>query len=60
MHKFRELLNGLKMAWQGVLDFLQPVFDFITSMWNNIFPPQEGGFDIVNSIIMLFGWLVMQ
>ncbi|UTB32717.1 MAG: hypothetical protein NKF70_00055 [Methanobacterium sp. ERen5] len=51
------VIEWLKAAWQGVLDFLQPVFDFITSLWNNIFPPQEGGFDIVQQIINLFGWL---
>jgi hypothetical protein len=51
------VIEWLKTAWQGVMDFLQPVFAALTSIWNNIFPPQDGGFDIVNSIIMLFGWL---
>jgi hypothetical protein len=51
------IIEWLKAAWQGVLDFLQPLFAFITDMWNNIFPPQEGGFDVVQQIINLFGWL---
>jgi len=51
------VIEWLKAAWQGVLDFLQPVFDVISQLWATIFPPQQGGFDIVLSIINLFGWL---
>ena len=51
------VIAWLKAAWQGVVDFLQPLFAAITGLWNNIFPPKEGGFDIIASVIALFGWL---
>ena len=50
-------IQWLKSAWQSLMAFLQPVFSAITSWWNNLFPPQDGSFDIVRSIINLFGSL---
>lgn len=51
------VIAWLQAAWQGVMTFLQPIFDWIIAGWNSLFPPQEGGFDIVQQIINLFGWL---
>ncbi|MGL6298652.1 MAG: phage tail protein [Methanobacteriaceae archaeon] len=49
---FFEWLDG---ALKGLKEFLKPLNDALDSFWGNIFPPQTGEFDIVRSIIDIFG-----
>ncbi|CEA12754.1 hypothetical protein [Methanobacterium formicicum] len=43
-------INGIKEAWEGLVSFIVP-------LWNNLFPSDNGSFDIIRSIIDLFGLL---
>lgn len=53
----KAVIQWLKDAWQSVLDFLQPVFDAIGGFFSDMFPEQDGSFDIVRAIIDVFGLL---
>nr|WP_302577943.1 hypothetical protein [Methanobrevibacter arboriphilus] len=53
----KAIIEWLKEAWQGLMDFLKPVFDAIGDWWSSLFPDDGGEFDIVRGIIDLFGWL---
>lgn len=49
-------INGIKAAWNGLLQFFSPLISFFQGIWNQLFPPTQG-FDIVRAIIDLFGLL---
>jgi hypothetical protein len=50
------IINGIKAAWAGLLQFFAPLIATFQGLWNQIFPPGQK-FDIVRGIIDLFGWL---
>lgn len=54
------VLAGIQNAFQTLMSVLQPVFDWLTSAWNNLFSSEgagSGGPDVVGQIISLFGQL---
>lgn len=48
-------IKALQGAWNDLCTALSPVTDLAMQVWNALFPPQSGGFDIVRSIIDGFG-----
>lgn len=44
-------ITGIQSAWTGLISFFHPVITFFKDIWNKIFPPQTGEFDIVRGII---------
>lgn len=53
-------LATIQNAFQSLMTALQPVFDWLTAAWNNLFKSEgagSGGPDVVGQIISLFGQL---
>lgn len=49
-------IEALAGAWDAVCDALQPVIEWAQQVWQELIPPGTN-FDIVQTIINLFGWL---
>lgn len=50
------IVSAIAGAWQWLNDILHPIFEWLSGVWDSIFPPDlQDKFDIVSGIIYVFG-----